>query len=113
MTDPIAVASVFLMHTGSRHLNFELTNAQKEMLAHPVSKFIIMLAMFYIGTRSMLWSFMLITLYFVTVNVLLNENHAFNVFSPSWLVSKGFVERSAHEPKHTEMYLQNLRLLKQ
>ena len=113
MTDPIAVASVFLMHTGSRHITFDLTNAQKELLAHPVSKFVIMLAMFYIGTRSIKWSIVLIMLYFLTLNVLLNENNMFNVFSPAWLISKGFMDKYTEDPNYTEMYRKNLQALSQ
>jgi len=106
-----AVASAFLMHTGARHITFDLTNAQKQLLSQPLSKLIILAAMFYISTRSLIWSTTLLVIYYVTINMFLNENHSLNVFSPSWLVANGYVEQHSYDPEYTEMYKKNLEML--
>lgn len=111
MTDALSVASAFLMHTGSRHLTFDLTSAQKAILAHPISKVVIMFAMFYVSTRSAGWSITLLLVYFLAVNMLFNENHALNVYSPGWLVEKGFVEKYSEDPNYTQMYRDNLQAI--
>ena len=105
----LSIASAFLMHTGSRHLTFDLTDAQKALLAHPGSKLVIMFAMFYVSTRNFLWSLALIGLYFVAINILLNEHHRMNVFSPGWLAARGIKSSVlAEKLDYTELYKKNL-----
>jgi hypothetical protein len=108
MTDFLAIASAFAMHAGSRHITFDLTKAQKELISHPVSKVLIMFGMFYISTRSLMWSIILLFVYFLSIHMLLNENHRMNIFSPSWLMAKGFIDRNSQDPSYTELYRKNL-----
>ena len=92
--DPLAIASAFIMHTGNRKDN--LTNAQKELVDHPLSKLVILFGLFYITTRHLMWSIILLILYYVLIYVLLNETHPMNVLSPKWLVDKGYIQE--HTP---------------
>ena len=108
--DPVSIASTFLMHTGSRHLQLDLTEGQKRLVSHPIAKLCILFAMFYVSTRSIMWSFILMLLYVLTVNVLLNENHAWNILSRSWLLNNGFLANQK-EVNMTDMYLENVRRL--
>lgn len=108
MTDFLAIASTFAMHAGSRHITFELTKAQKELITHPVSKVLIMFGMFYISTRNLTWSVILLSVYFLSIHMLLNENHQLNVFSPSWLMAKGYIERNSQDQNYTQLYRKNL-----
>ena len=105
--DPISIASTFLLHTGSRHLQMDLTSGQKKLMTHPIAKLCILGAMFYVSTRSVLWSFVLIVMYVLTVNVLLNENHNWNIFSRSWLQDHGFAT-DLKKIDATNLYLENL-----
>lgn len=105
--DPISIASAFLMHTGARHLQFDLTNAQKKLIAHPISKMILLGAMFYVSTKSLVWSVVLIAIYGVTINILLNEQHMLNIFSRSWLQEQGFLSRKLDRDP-VELYMRNL-----
>lgn len=98
------------MHTGSRHVQMDLTHAQKMLLSHPIAKLCILAAMFYVSTRSLLWTTVLIVVYVLTVNVLLNENHTWNIFSRSWLVDKGFLSQKTEEDVK-DMYMQNIQKL--
>lgn len=110
MTDFVNIASTLLMHTGSRHVNFDLTEGQRKLIQKPFAKMLIMFGMFYISTRSVFWSIMLIGVYFVAINVLLNEQHPFNIFSKDWLQKEGFVNDERHEGT-TNIYLDNLKAL--
>lgn len=108
--DPFSIASAFLMHTGSRHIQMDLTHGQKALLSHPAAKLCILGAMFYVSTRSLLWSAVLIIIYVLTVNILLNEKHAWNIFSRSWLVDKGFLSEK-NQQSLQEMYIENINKL--
>ena len=87
--DPFVLISAFIMHTGSRKDN--LTDAQKDLVDHPVSKLTIILGLFYITTRNIKWSIILLLLYYVLIFVLLNEKHPMNILSYKWLLNKGYI----------------------
>jgi cell division protein FtsW (lipid II flippase) len=89
--DILAILSTFLMHSASRHVSFDITEAQKKLIAHPISKIIILSAMFYIGTRSIRWTIILTILYIIMVRILLNENHSYNIYPRAWLKAEGFI----------------------
>ena len=110
MTDILSVASTLFMHTGSRHLSFDLTDAQKKLINHPFGKVIILFAMFYMSTRSIFWSTLLVAVYFLVVNMLLNESHPLNVFSVDWLQKEGFSSMK-DTARPSDIYLQNLQQL--
>jgi hypothetical protein len=105
--DIFGIASAFIMHSGSRHVSFDLTDIQKKLIAHPFSKFLILFAMFYVSTRSLYWSFLLLLFYFILVKMLLNEHHPLNVIPKTLLVQEGFLEKETKS--HTELYLDNIK----
>lgn len=104
--DPLALASAFIMHTGNRKDN--LTSAQKEIIEHPVSKLVILLGLFYITTRNLMWSVILVILYYVLIFVLFNETHPMNILSPKWLSNKGYIlETDASNWNLIDIYFRN------
>lgn len=110
MTDLLSVASALFMHTGARHLNFDLTDAQRAIINRPIGKVAILFGMFYMSTRSILWSILLVGIYFLCVNMLLNENHPLNIFSVQWLQKEGYAN-SSEGVDSRELYYQNLAAL--
>jgi hypothetical protein len=108
--DMLAILAAFIMHAGARHITFELTDAQKKLLATPLSKAVILSALFYISTRSIKWTIVLLAVYFISINMLLNENHPLNVLSPGWLEAQGFVEKNSTDKSYTDMYMKNVSL---
>jgi len=110
--DIFSLASAFIMHTGARHTSFDLTDAQKRMLSLPIAKFIILFALFYMSTRSIYWSLLLLFVYFILVRMLLNETHPLNVIPKSWLISEGFLNEKQLETENvdpSELYLNNIK----
>jgi hypothetical protein len=104
--DPLVLASAFIMHAGNRKDN--LTDAQKEIVDHPVSKLIILLGLFYISTRNLMWSLILLILYYVLIYVLLNETHPMNILSQKWLFDKGYItEPSLSNWNIIDIYFKN------
>lgn len=108
--DVFATSTTALVsQVGARQLTFQFTDAQKKLLQHPYGQMLILYTMFYISTRSLLLSAVLIILYIILVNVLLNENHSWNIFSREWLKKEGFLDNTT--PKRTQLYQENLNLL--
>lgn len=108
--DIFAIMSAFLMHSGARHVSFDLTDVQKKIISLPFTKFLILLAMFYISTRSIYWSVLLLLLYLILMKVLMNERHAFHVIPKNWLLSEGFISKS-EKINHVDLYLENINSL--
>ncbi len=92
--DPLAAFSTLLMHGGSRHMNFDLTEAQKKLLNNITMRYVILFGMFYISTRSLKWSVILLIFYILLLNVFLNEKHPLHLYSPKWLEKEGLMENS-------------------
>ena len=106
--DLMAICAAFLTQAGSRHLSFDLTDGQRKIMAHPVAKLVVLLGMFYFSTRNIGWSVTLLLIYYLAINMLINEKHPMNVLSPSWLVANGYVEKHSTDPEFTELYRKNV-----
>lgn len=102
--------TALVSQVGSRHLAFQFTDAQKKLLQHPIGQLLILYTMFYISTRSLLLSAVLIGIYILLINVLLNEKHSWNVLSRNWLKREGFL--TSDTPNQSELYNKNIELLK-
>jgi len=87
--DVFNAASIFMFHVGARHMNFQFTDAQTKIIQHPATQSIILFSMFYMGTRNLFWSAVLLITYHIVVNVLLNEHSKYNVLSKSFMEHLG------------------------
>lgn len=108
--DLLTPFSAFMTQIGARQLQLNFTDAQKKLMAHPISQMAILFAMFYITTRRMIIALGLLIAYYVILYILLNENHPWNVLSPKWLATEGFAE--AAEKSSIEIYYENLSKLR-
>lgn len=99
-------ASTFLMHVGARHITFDMTDAQRKLMQHPVMKGIVLFAMFYTTTRNVYLACLLTLIYFLLIMVLLNEKHDFNIFSKEWLMKHGLNKNE--RKSYLESYISNI-----
>ena len=109
--DALGIVSAFIMQIGVRHVSFDMTDAQRKLMQHPIVKGIVLFSMFYVTTRSLLVGALFTLAYFVIIIVLLNETHTFNVFSRPWLVKNGFLKKEYFEDDHSSLmdrYKRNL-----
>lgn len=108
--DLLTPFSAFMTQVGARQLQLNFTDAQKKIMAHPVSQMAILFGMFYVTTRRVLVALGLLVAYYVMLYVLLNENHPWNMLSPKWLATEGFAE--AVEKSSRDLYYENMAKLK-
>jgi hypothetical protein len=106
----LSLLSVLMFQVGSRQIQFEFTEAQRQFFKHPATHFIVVLSMFYMGTRRWLWAFTLVLMYYISLHILLNENSPYNLFSRKWLRENGFISEAFEENK-IELYYNNLKKL--
>lgn len=102
--DPlVAATTAFFAQVGGRHLVFSFTDVQKRLMQHPTTQLIILLALFFLTTRNLLVSTMLMVAYYMCVNVFFNENHPWNVLPRHWLQGSEF-----HARDPMQLYHENL-----
>lgn len=104
--DIMGIAAAFLTQVGARHLVFNFTSAQQKLISHPISQGLIMFGMFYLSTRRLSLSIILLILYYMLIGILINENHPLNIIPRTWLISEGFLDAKDKSP--IEVYHQNL-----
>jgi hypothetical protein len=91
LDDPLSIFAMFLMQIGSRHFVIELTEAQKKLIKHPLIQSLILFAMIYISTRNIHITGIIMFLCYVSVYILFNENHKYNLLSKRWLFTEGIL----------------------
>ena len=87
--DPLSIATILLMQIGGRYLNFNLTKAQEKMISHPYIQGIIFFSIIYITTKNIYLSVVILMITFISINILFNENHKYNIISKTWLNNEG------------------------
>lgn len=83
--------SIALIHIGSKYLTLELTEYQKEMLKHPLSQIIILLAILYTSTKDIKKTLLLVTTIYIFIYVIFNENHSMSIIIPNLEIKKDFI----------------------
>jgi len=104
----IAFLSTLLFNVGNRHVMFNFTERQKDLISHPITQNLIMFSMFYMGTRNVVLASIMWVVYWLVVRILLNENHDWNLFPRSWLKDKN---EGFGAPDPTALYYENLKKL--
>lgn len=77
----VSLASIFMFHFGGKHLVFDLTPGQRALFKHPIMQALILTSMFFMSTRNIQFSLILVIVYFVAIYVLFNEFHPMNIIT--------------------------------
>lgn len=109
--DITTAAAAFMMQVGARHISFDMTDAQRKLMQQPIIKGVILFAMFYVTTKSAWISLALTLTYFAMINILLNEQHTFNVFSRPWLQKNGFAKNEEFSESLVDKYRNNMQTI--
>jgi hypothetical protein len=70
----VAGILILIMNIGSKHINVELSKTQENYLKNSFGKQLIVFSIFWIGTRDILISLILTTIFILFFDYLLNEN---------------------------------------
>ena len=79
--DPISLLSIILIQVGSRHLQIELTDYQKNFLKKPITQATILTALIYVSTKDIKIALITVLSLYFLVQVDLNEEHPFSILS--------------------------------
>jgi len=90
--DPFSLIIVFLFHMGNRFLKINLTKAQENLVAHPIAQVAMYFCIIYYSTKNIYHTIAIVSIAYVVLNVLFNENHKYNMLSEKWLVEQNIRE---------------------
>lgn len=107
--DPISIISIVLIQIGSRHIKFDITNAQEEIIKHPITQIILFGCLIYVTTKDILTTIIVIIVSYLVIYVLLNENSQFNILSDNWLYNKKLTNIQ-NIVSYKEIYKNNLEI---
>lgn len=112
LDDPLSIFAMFLMQIGSRHFVIELTEAQQKLIKHPFIQVLILFAMIYISTRNIHITGIIMFLCYISIYILFNENHKYNILSKKWLFPESILNGLNNLNKdiisYKEIYKNNL-----
>ena len=90
--DPLFIASLVIMHVGAKHLDLELSEFQKSLIKNNMIQAIILFGIVYIPVRDIFKTFIIVSIIYLAIYVLFNENNRYNIFSKQWLHTKGIIK---------------------
>lgn len=100
--DLVTLASTFVMQVGSRHVDMNLTDAQKKLVRQPPVQALFLFVMFYVATRSVLGAALLLAAFYLLLHVWLNENSRYSLLPRAWLPG------ATHDDDPTRLYYENV-----
>lgn len=77
--DPLSILSIIFIQIGNKHLVFDLTDKQKNILKHPIMQFLILLSLIYLSTKNIFLAFVIALSIYVFLYILFNENSPFSI----------------------------------
>jgi hypothetical protein len=90
--DPLLLLSVILIQVGARHLDLELTEFQKKLLKNKIIQAIILFGLIYIPLRDIKKTLIVLTMIYLCIYVIFNENNNYNLFSKRFLYKEGVIK---------------------
>lgn len=79
--DPILIISAAVMQLGARHLDFELTPLQKQIIKHKYFQIFILFCILYITTRDIFKTLIILCFLYLCIYILFNEYSNYNLLS--------------------------------
>lgn len=108
--EPLSIITLILVQIGGRFLKFDLTKVQQKIINHPVIQSIILLAIIFFATKNLIVSILIVSIVFLFLYILLNENHKYNLLPRKWLLEDSDnIDISIKSMK--EIYKENIKKL--
>jgi len=92
--EPLSIFFLILVQFGGRYLKIELTPAQQKIINNSIFQTIILFSIVYMATKSFAKSVIIVLLIYISINVLFNENHKYNVLSRKWLIKEKILKEN-------------------
>jgi len=92
--EPLSIMFLILVQFGGRYLKIELTQAQQKIINNSIFQTILLFSIIFMATKSLAKSVIIVSLLYIFINVLLNENNKYNVLSKKWLIKEKILKNT-------------------
>ena len=92
--EPLSIMFLILVQFGGRYLKIELTQAQQKIINNAIFQTILLFSIVFMATKSLAKSVIIVSLLYIFINVLFNENHKYNVLSKKWLIREKILKNT-------------------
>lgn len=94
--EPLSILMFVLVQIGGRFLKFDLTKGQEKLIQNNIVQAVIFFAIVFIATKNLLTTVVIVSVVYISMNILFNENHKFNVLSKNWLKKENLISDDNH-----------------
>ena len=105
--EPISMLFLVIVQIGGRYLKIDLTPAQQKLINNTVFQSIIMFSIILMATKNIAKSLIIVCFIYICVNILLNENHRYNILSKKWLVDEKIINKEKYKSLK-DLYIKNI-----
>lgn len=110
--EPLSIMFLILVQFGGRYLKIELTQAQQKIINNSIFQTILLFSIIFMATKSLAKSVIIVSLLYIFINVLFNENNKYNVLSKKWLIKEKIL-KNTNIKSLKDIYKKNIEHIRQ
>ena len=103
--DPLAILSIVFLQLGSKYIKLDITNAQEEIIKHPLSQIILFGCLIFFTTKNIYITIIVVIISYLFIHILFNEKHDLNVLPTEWLYRNNYIKEIN---SNKDLYINNL-----
>ena len=92
--EPMSILMFILVQIGGRFLKFDLTKAQEKLIQNQLVQACILFAIVFIASKNIITSFIVVSVAYICMHILFNENSRFHILSKKWLHNEKIIDNS-------------------
>ena len=105
--EPLSILFLIIVQLGGRYLNIDLTNAQQKLINNSLFQGIILFSIILMSTKNLTNSIIIIFVIYISIHILFNEHHKYNILSKKWLYDEKIIVDEKYN-KIKEIYIKNI-----
>jgi hypothetical protein len=105
--EPLSILFLIIVQLGGRYLKIDLTNAQQKLINNSLFQGIILFSIILMSTKNLTNSIIIIFVIYISINILFNEHHKYNILSKKWLYDEKIIVDEKYN-KIKEIYIKNI-----
>ena len=105
--EPLSILFLIIVQLGGRYLKIDLTNAQQKLINNSLFQGIILFSIILMSTKNLTNSIIIIFVIYISIHILFNEHHKYNILSKKWLYDEKIIVDEKYN-KIKEIYIKNI-----
>jgi hypothetical protein len=106
--EPLSILFLIIVQLGGRYLKIDLTPAQQKLINNSIFQGIILFSIILMSTKNLTNSIIIIFVIYISIHILFNEYHKYNILSKKWLYDEKLIIDEKYN-KIKEIYINNIK----